>query len=92
MSCLLAYGGLRYGEAAALRSKYVDVLRARVTVAESVTEVAGRSEFTTPKTPQVRTISVPRSVADLLAIELVGKAADDLVFESPRGGVLREDN
>jgi len=88
----LAYSGCRFGEAAALRARHVDVLRARVTIAESVTEVAGISTFTTPKTHAVRTISVPRSVAELLALELIVKGPDDLVFESPRGGVLREGN
>ena len=38
------------------------------------------------------TISVPRSVADLLAIELADMAPDDLVFVSQRGGPLREGN
>ena len=46
----------------------------------------------TPFLDAVRTISVPRSVADLLAVELVGKGPDDVVFETPRGGVLREGN
>jgi integrase len=88
----LAYSGCRYGEAAALRVKHVDVLKARVTIAESVTEVGGVSTFTLPKANKVRTISIPRSVSDLLAIELTGKAADDLVFQSARGGLLREGN
>jgi integrase len=89
---LLAYGGLRYGEAAALRAKRVDVLRGRVTISESVTEVGGKVTFTTPKTKKARTITVPRSVADALGVELAGKAPEDLVFVTRRGGVLREGN
>jgi len=89
---LLAYGGLRFGEAVALRAKHVDVLRARVTIAESATEIGGKLTFTTPKTHAVRTISVPRSVAELLAHGLAGKAPEDLVFQSSRGSALREGN
>jgi len=47
---LLAYTGLRFGEMAGLRVRRVDFLRRRLTVAEAVTEVAGRIEYGTPKT------------------------------------------
>jgi integrase len=45
---VLAYCGLRFGELAALRVRRVDLLRRRLEVAESVTEVAGRVVFGTP--------------------------------------------
>jgi integrase len=86
---VLAYAGLRFGEVAALRAGNVDIARGRLTIAESMTEVGGKTTFTTPTSHAVRTIPIPRSVADLLAVEIVGKAADDLVFLSPRGGALR---
>lgn len=88
----LAYTGLRFGEAAALRVRRLDLLRRRLTVAESVTEVAGRAVFTAPKTHAVRTAPVVGLVADLLAELLDGKGPDDLVFTSPTGDVLRINN
>ena len=39
---IFAYGGLRWGEAIALRRRRVDVLRGRLEVAESLADVAGQ--------------------------------------------------
>ena len=89
---VLAYCGLRFGELAALRVRRVDLLRRRLEVAESVTEVAGRVTFGTPKTHQRRWAPLPRSLAAELAAELVGRGPDDLVFTSPEGGPLRVNN
>jgi integrase len=89
---VLAYCGLRFGELAALQVRRVDLLRRRLEVAESVTEVAGRVVFGTPKTHQRRWVPVPRSLAAELGVQLVGKGPDDLVFTSPEGGPLRVTN
>jgi integrase len=67
----------------------VDLLRRRLTIAESVTEVNGKTVFGTPKTHQVRSVPVPASLIDALAQQCAGKGADALVFTSPRGEVLR---
>ena len=48
---MLAYTGLRYGELAALRVRRVDLVRRRLEIAESVTEVNGVAEFGTPEKP-----------------------------------------
>lgn len=88
----LAYSGLRFGEAAALRVRRLDLLRRRVVVAESVTEVGGLAVFTTPKTNEVRTVPVVQFVADLLGDLLEGKGPDNCVFTSPTGEVLRINN
>ena len=47
---VLAYGGLRWGEAVALRLGRVDVLRCRLSIAEAATQVSGRLVFGEPKT------------------------------------------
>ncbi|MGL5828804.1 MAG: tyrosine-type recombinase/integrase, partial [Angustibacter sp.] len=47
---VLAFTGLRFGELAALKVRRVDFTRRRLLVAESVTEVGGRLEWSTPKT------------------------------------------
>ncbi len=85
---VLAYCGLRFGELAALRVQNIDPLRRRLNIEESVTEVDGVMVFGTPKSHQCRSVPVPRSLTDALAAACVGKAATDLVFTAPRGGVL----
>jgi integrase len=49
---LLAYGGLRWGEAVAVRRKRCDLLRSRIEVTESLSEARGR--FTS--VPRRRTV------------------------------------
>ena len=89
---VLSYCGLRWGEAAALRVRHADLLRRRLEVVESVTEVNGRMVFGSPKSHQQRSVPVPRFLVEHLAQHLAGKAADDLIFTSPRGDVLRVQN
>jgi integrase len=86
-----AYGGLRIGELAGLRRGRVDLLRGTVSVAEGVTEVAGRLHFGPPKTrASRRTVSLPRFVMRELEGHLAGNTApDDRVFTAPEGGTLR---
>jgi integrase len=88
----LAFCGLRWGEVAALRVKRVDLLRRRLTVAESVTEVSGRLVWGTPKSHAARSVPLPRSLVDLLTIVSAGKGPDDLVFTTWRGKPLRNLN
>ena len=89
---LLAYSGLRWGEAGALRARRVDVMRGRLEVVEAVTEVNGEAVFGTPKTHQERSVPLPPFVRDELMPHLAGVGADELVFTAPRGGVLRVGN
>jgi integrase len=85
---LLGWSGLRWGEAAALRTRWVDVDRRRIQVVEAVTEVGGRLEWGTPKTHEGRTVVVPRFVTDALP----SREPDGLVFTAPKGGPLRTSN
>jgi integrase len=85
---VLALCGLRFGELAALRVGRVDLLRRRMEIAESVTEVNGRAVFGTPKSNLPRSVPIPRSLADDLAQLMAGKGADDFLFTAPGGGVL----
>ncbi len=80
---VLAYGGLRWGEAAALKRRRVDVLRSRIEVAESLAEVGGRLSFGSTKNHRSRFVTVPASVRDLLNDYLgqhVARQPDALVF------------
>jgi integrase len=92
---VLAYGGLRWGEAAALRRGRCDLLRSRIDVVESLAEVNGSLHFGPTKTHQNRTVRLPRSVSELLATHLaanVPSRPDALVFTAPNGGPLHLSN
>lgn len=86
-----AYGGLRIGELFGLRSTRVDLLRARVEVAESVVEVAGHLHFGPPKTRAGRRIvPLPRVAISALDQHLrTFPPQDGLVFSAPAGGPVR---
>ena len=70
----------------------VDLVRRRVLVAESVTEVNGELVRGTPKTHERRSVPLPRFLADELASRIEHRPDDALVFTSPQGGVLRVRN
>ncbi|WP_373138301.1 tyrosine-type recombinase/integrase [Mycobacterium marinum] len=85
----LAYTGLRYGEMAALTVADFDMLRRRVHVRRSVTEVKGKLVWSTPKNHERRSVPFPRFLGEDLARRMAGKGREDLVFAAPGGGVLR---
>jgi integrase len=88
----LAYTGLRFGEAVALRVKRLDLLRGRCEVVESATEVGSALVWGPTKTDERRTVRLPRFLAELLGEHLASRSAepDALVFTAPLGGPLRE--
>jgi len=88
----LAFSGLRFGEVAALRVKRLDLARRRVRVVESVTEVGGKAEFTTPKTGRGRSVPFPAFLVDDLAELVAGCGPEEFVFTAPDGGLLRHGN
>jgi integrase len=92
---LLAYGGLRWGEAVAVRRKRCDLLRSRVEVAESLSEAHGRLHFGPTKTYRRRMVIIPGFLRELMAEHLarnVDEDPDALVFTSPEGQSLRNSN
>ncbi|MFW5415430.1 site-specific integrase [Nocardiopsis sp. CNT-189] len=88
----LAYTGIRYGEAAAIRARAVDVERRRIRVAEAFGRDAGEVYVTTPKTHERRSVPVPEFLAPELEALVQGRAPGEWVFASPGGGMLRYDN
>ncbi len=64
---LLAYGGVRWGEAVALRRRRLDLLRGRVEVVEAISEVNGVLHFGPTKTHQARSVALPSFLRDLFA-------------------------
>ncbi len=85
----LAYTGVRWGEAAALRVRNVDLERRRASIVESVTPVRGRMVWGPTKTHERREVPLPRFLVVILEGLMVGKGPDDLVFTGPNGAVLR---
>lgn len=88
----MAYSGLRWGEAAALRRGRVTGDRIRVV--QSLSEVGG-AHFKPTKTYATRTVLLPQLVAETLAIHLASPGelgADELVFTAPEGGPLHSRN
>jgi integrase len=88
---ILSYGGLRWGEAAALRRKRIDLDAARITVAESLAEVNGILHFGETKTNRIRNVAIPAFLVEELRAHLTGipKDLEALVFTSPLGNPLR---
>ena len=92
---LLAYGGLRWGESVALRRARCDLLRSRLHIAESASEVGGRLIFGSTKTYDDRTIIVPGFLRSLLAERLASQTEPEdsaLVFTTALGTPLRHSN
>lgn len=88
-----AFGGLRFGELGALRRRRVDLLRGRVEVAGTLSDVGGDLSFVTPKSKRSRrTVPLPRSVAtelDKHMASYTGAGADALVFTTTAGTPVR---
>jgi integrase len=92
---LLAYGGLRWGEAAALRSGRCDLRRSRIEITDSVSEAGGELHYGPTKNHRSRTIGIPEFLRDLLTEHLarhVPNNPEALVFTSPHGAPLRNSN
>ena len=86
----LAYTGLRWGEAAALRVGNLDLLHKRAIIERSVTPVKGVMVFGDTKGHRFREVPVPPFlVPELETLISRGKSPDDLLFTGPRGAVLR---
>jgi integrase len=94
MVLVAAYGGLRFGELAALRRERIDLLRGRrVCVAETLIDINGRLTFGPTKTRNGRrTVPLPRSTCQDLSAHLerfVAPPAQALLFTGLGGQPLR---
>jgi integrase len=76
----LAYTGLRWGEATALRVRDVNLLRLRATVVENAVRVAGRIVVGTPKTHRSRSVPIAGFLAEPIGQLCEGKTRDALLF------------
>lgn len=78
--------GVRFGEAAELRGKDLDLPRRRANINRAVT----RGTVDTPKTHRRRSVPLTESVSAQLGERDIGR--EDLVFTSARGGQLQVNN
>jgi len=93
MVTFLAFTGLRFGEVAGLSVGDVDTKKGRIQVNWSVSELSkGGLHRDAPKTYRRRSVPIPGFLHDRLATYVAGRAADDPLFKSMRGGPLRNSN
>jgi integrase len=92
---VLAYGGLRWAEAVGLRRSDCELMRGRLSITETLSEVAGVLHRGPTKTYENRSVALPAFVRDALVEHLaenVEPHRDALVFTGPEGGPLRSSN
>lgn len=89
---VLAYCGLRWGEATALRVRDVNLLRRRISVTRAVRYIRGEG-FVPGETKgkENRTVPVPEFLAAMLEGAIEGTAGPEaLLFPAPRSEYLRQ--
>jgi integrase len=87
------YTGLRAGELTGLRISDLDLLRKRLTVRQTLVNVSGHITFGPPKTAASRrTVSLPQTICDVIAVHLSKYPTDELVFTSTQGQPIRWSN
>ena len=85
---LLAYCGLRWGEAIGLRVRVVEFLRRRITVSENAVQIGAHRAVGPTKGRKARSVPVPVFVLDELSAQCKDKSPADLVFSGCDGGYL----
>jgi integrase len=84
----LAGTGLRWGEAAGLKVRYVDLLSRELSVRETLNPLATR--WGTPKSKAGRrTLGLPDAVVDALLPLVAGKAGEEPVFTTEDGQLVK---
>jgi integrase len=86
---VLGVGGVRWGEAAALRVRDIDFLRRRITLHTNAVKVGTGFAVGSLKSNRNRVVVVPGFVIDALAETARGKDRDDVLWPSTSGGYLR---
>ena len=77
---LLAYTGLRWGEATGLRVRHLNALKRRVQVEENAVLVGREIHVGTPKSHASRSVPFPRALSEPLAVQMDGKGRDAILF------------
>ncbi|MDF2506509.1 MAG: hypothetical protein K0Q52_368 [Microbacterium sp.] len=88
----LAYTGLRWGEATALRVCNVDTVKRRLLIREAVAEVNGKHILGSVKSHERRVVAYPDFLDAEIAEACLAKGSDDRVWTAVDGGFLRPGN
>ncbi len=88
----LAYTGLRYGEAVALRVRNVNLEARRVMIREAVAWVNGKPVLGSPKKHERRTVAYPDFLDDIIAAACEGKKGAERLWSSETGSYLHSGN
>lgn len=86
---LLAYTGIRWGEAVGLRVRDLDMLRRRAMIVENAVQSGTQIHVGTPKAHKQRTVPLPEFMLPHLARQCDGKDRNDLLFSGDDGSHLR---
>lgn len=79
---LLAFTGVRWGEAIALRVKHVQFLRRRLAIEDNAVQLGVDHAEGRPKGKVSRSVPIPEFVLDQISPLCTGKDPEDLVFSS----------
>jgi integrase len=85
----LAFCGIRWGEAIALRVRDIEFLKRRLVVSENAVQLGVNDAVGTTKGRKARSVPVSTFVLDELSIQCRNKAAGDLVFSGPPVAICR---
>ncbi|ORJ52595.1 tyrosine-type recombinase/integrase [Mycobacterium simiae] len=85
---LLAYAGIRWGEAVALRVKDIEFLRRRLSISENAVQLGVTHAVGPTKGRKERSVPVPAFVLNELSVQCQGKNPEDLVFPGSDGQYL----
>lgn len=89
----LAFTGMRFGEAAELRVKDIDLRKRQARVSRSVNMTTGTPIISTPKTAAgTRTVPLPSEVFLDVKKAIAGKGREELVYPTAEGLQFRKDN
>jgi len=86
---VLAYCGIRWGEAIALRVRHVDELRKRLLIVDNAVQVGSQHHLGDPKDDEHREVPVPAFVLAEIRSQIAGRGPDDLVFGDGSRYLLR---
>lgn len=76
----LAYTGIRWGEAVALRVSDIEFLRRRLSVHDNAVQLGADFDETLTKSRQQRSVPVPQFVLNELSAQVKGREPNSLVF------------
>ncbi|WP_237221835.1 tyrosine-type recombinase/integrase [Rothia nasimurium] len=83
---VLAYTGIRWGEAVGLQVKHVDFERCRLSIERNLVEDGGRYEDKAPKSGKARLVPFPQFITPHLRAACKDKMGEASVFTHKHGG------